>query len=329
MPTGSLPRQSLSRFLEHVRALLRLKHLSRTTEEVYVSRIRQFIEFHGRRHPSILTAKHVRQYLTHLAVTDNAAASTQNLARSAILFLDRDVLEAPLPPLDGVAPARRPERLPVVLTREQVKALLAHLAGTPRLMAALLYGSGLRLMECLRLRVKDLDFEYGQITVRAGKGDKDRRTMLPRALGEPLRRQLERARLLYEQDRRDGVAGVSLPHALERKYPHAGREWPWHWAFPAAQLSTDPRTGTVRRHHIGEDVLQRAVKAAIQKAGIPKAASCHTLRHSFATHLIEDGYDIRTIQELLGHQDVRTTMIYTHVLSRGGRAVRSPLDGDQ
>ena len=194
-------------------------------------------------------------------------------------------------------------------------------------MAALLYGSGLRLMECLRLRVKDLDFDYAQITVRAGKGDKDRRTMLPRALAEPLRSQLDKARTLHTQDQREGVAGVFLPHALDRKYPNAGQEWAWQWVFPAARLSADPRTGLTRRHHVGEEVLQRAVKAAIGKAGIAKAASCHTLRHSFATHLLEDGYDIRTVQELLGHADVRTTMIYTHVLNRGGRAVRSPLDG--
>ena len=312
--------------LEHVRTIIRLKHLSIHTEDSYLSTIRRFILFHGKRHPALLGPEAIRDYLTHLAVEEHVAASTQNVARNALLFLYRDVLGIPLPTLEGVAPARRPERLPVVFTRAEVRALLAQMDGTPRLMASLLYGSGLRLMECLRLRVKDIDLEMQQITIRDGKGQKDRITMLPRAAQDPLQRQLERAVALFSDDLAAGQANVYLPDALSRKYPHAGCEWAWQWVFPAARLSTDPRTGQVRRHHLGEETLQRAVKAAIAQAQIAKHGSCHTLRHSFATHLIEDGYDIRTVQELLGHKDVRTTMIYTHVLNRGGRGVHSPLD---
>ena len=317
---------SIPAFLEEVRAAIRLRHYSLRTEEAYLLRIRQFIQFHGKRHPARLAAAEVRSYLTHLAVEGQEAASTQNVARSALVFLYRDVLNTPLPPLDGIAPAKRPERLPVVFTRTEVQAILEQMEGTPHLMASLLYGSGLRLMECLRLRVKDIDLEMHQITLRDGKGQKDRITMLPRAAREPLQRQLERAEALFGDDLAAGTANVFLPDALGRKYPNASREWGWQWVFPAKSLSTDPRSGKVRRHHLGEESLQRAVKAAIGKAGIAKHGSCHTLRHSFATHLIEDGYDIRTVQELLGHADVRTTMIYTHVLNRGGRGVRSPLD---
>ena len=268
----------ISAFLEQTRSVIRLKHLSLHTEDTYLSTIRRFIEFHGRRHPAALGPDAVREYLTHLATEQNVAASTQNVARNALLFLYRDVLGTEMPPVGDVAPARRPERLPVVLTRAEVKALLAHLDDAPRLMAGLLYGSGLRLMECLRLRVKDLDFEMRQITVRDGKGQKDRVTMLPASLLAPLRAQLEHARDTHRHDLERGLAPVFLPDALDRKYPNAGREWAWQWVFPAAKPAADPRTGAVRRHHVGEDVLQRAVKTAIGRAGIPKAASCHTLR---------------------------------------------------
>ncbi len=318
--------ETVDSFLELARNAMRVRHLSLRTEEAYLYRMRQYIEFCDKRHPKNLGAAEVRAYLTFLAVEKNVAASTQNIARSALVFLYRDVLENQLPTMEGIQPARRPERLPAVFTRTEVTGLLAHLDGTPLLMASLLYGSGLRLMDCLRLRVKDIDMEHGQITVRDGKGGKDRVTMLPRKLHEPLKQHLEKVRVLYTQDLAAGQANVYLPDALARKYPHAGREWAWQWVFPAKTLSIDPRTGTTRRHHRGEETLQRAVKTAIKLAGIAKAGSCHTLRHSFATHLIEDGYDIRTVQELLGHADVRTTMIYTHVLNRGGRGVRSPLD---
>ena len=317
---------SIPAFLEEVRAAIRLRHYSLRTEEVYLLRIRHFIQFHGKRHPARLGAVEVRSYLTHLAVEGQVAASTQNVARCALVFLYRNVLETPLPPLEGVAPAKRPERLPVVFTRAEVKAILDQMEGTPLLMASLLYGSGLRLMECLRLRVKDIDLEMHQITVRDSKGGKDRVTMLPQTIQPALRQQLAHAHDGYEQDCANGTANVFLPDALSRKYPRAPQEWAWQWVFPAKTLSTDPRSGEVRRHHLGEETLQRAVKAAIRRAGLAKNGSCHTLRHSFATHLIEDGYDIRTVQELLGHADVRTTMIYTHVLNRGGRGVHSPLD---
>lgn len=314
-------------FLEKCRQVMRLRHLSYRTEETYLPIIRRFIEFHGgRRHPKDMGAEEIRAYLSHLAVEQNVAASTQNVAFSALLFLYRDVLNIDLPAIRNVERAQRPARLPEVFTREEVRAVLGGMEGTPRLMAGLLYGSGLRLMECVRLRVKDLDFDRRQVTVREGKGEKDRVTMLPQSLAEPLRRQLEHARRLHEDDLAAGFGAVYLPYALERKYPAAAKEWGWQYVFPAVRRSTDPRSGTARRHHLAEDVLQRAVRAAVRHAGITKKASCHTFRHSFATHLLEDGYDIRTVQELLGHKDVSTTMVYTHVLNRGGRAVRSPLD---
>jgi integron integrase len=268
----------------------------------------------------------IRQYLSHLATDNHVAASTQNVALAAILFLYREVLEVDLPLIDGVERAKRPQRVPVVLSRTEIKSVLAALSGTHHLMASLLYGSGLRLMECVRLRVKDVDFEYRQIIVRDGKGEKDRRTLLPAPLVEPLRHHLSRVRLLHEEDCRNGHGAVYLPYALERKYPNAATNWVWQCVFPAAKLSVDPRSDCVRRHHASEDRLQKAVKQAIKRAGIEKRASCHTLRHSFATHLLEAGYDIRTIQELLGHADVSTTMIYTHVLNKGGRGVKSPLE---
>jgi integron integrase len=314
------------KLLDRVRAVARVRHLSLSTEDNYCNWIRRFILFHRKRHPSEMGVEEIRQFLSHLAVEANVAASTQNQALCALLFLYRDVLRVELPYVEGIERARRPARVPVVFTRQEVERLLAQLNGTPKLIASLLYGSGLRLMEALRLRVKDVDFDYGQITVRSGKGEKDRRTILPRPLTEPLRHQLARVKLLHEQDLREDFGAVNLPYALARKYPNAAREWAWQYVFPAANLSTDPREGIKRRHHASPDSVQRAVKRAVRRAGITKQGGCHTRRHSFATHLLEDGYDLRTIEELLGHADVRTTMIYTHVLNKGGRGVRSPLE---
>jgi integron integrase len=269
---------------------------------------------------------HVTSFLSRLAMKDRVAASTQNQAFSALLFLFREVLKRDLSGLDQVVRAKRPIRLPLVLTRAEVWAVLGRLRGTPWLMASLLYGCGLRLLECCRLRVKDVDFARGEITVREGKGSKDRVTMLPARLTEPLRRHLDRTRRLHQQDIGEGLGGVELPYAFERKDPGACRQWAWQWVFPAQRLHLDERVGERRRHHLHESVLQRAFKEALKTSGVAKPASCHSLRHAFATHLLEDGYDVRTIQELLGHSDVSTTMIYTHVLNRGGRGVRSPLD---
>jgi integron integrase len=268
----------------------------------------------------------IRLFLSHLAVDGNVAASTQNVALCALLFLYRDVLGVELPYVDGIQRAKRPARIPVVFTRAEAAALLSRLSGTYRLIAGLLYGSGLRLMEALRLRVKDLDFGYMEILVRDGKGEKDRRTILPRPLVEPLRQQFDGVKVLHEQDLREGFGDVYLPYALGRKYTNAAKEWAWQYVFPSSKLSVDPRSGVTRRHHASSDSVQREVKRAIRLAGITKRGGCHTLRHSFATHLLEDGYDLRTIQELLGHSDVRTTQIYTHVLNKGGRGVRSPLE---
>ncbi|WP_019502191.1 integron integrase [Pseudanabaena sp. PCC 6802] len=314
------------RLLDRVRQVIRLKHMSLKTEKSYVYYAKDFILFHDKRHPKDMGVPEIRSYLSHLAIDKNVAASTQNVARNALLFLYQQVLQIDLPFLDGIEPAKRPQRLPVVFTRTEVKAILDNLEDEYHLMASLLYGSGLRLTECLNLRVKDIDFEYRQIIVRSGKGNKDRMTMLPTSTIIPLKLQLEKAKLIHHRDLAQGFGAVYLPNALEQKYPNANREWSWQFVFPSAKRSIDPRTGIVRRHHIYEDSLQRAMKAAIRKAGITKHGSCHTLRHSFATHLLEDGYDIRTVQELLGHKDIRTTMIYTHVLNRGGRGVRSPLD---
>jgi len=312
--------------LEQVRRRVRVLHYSIRTEEAYVGVIRRFILFHGKRHPSEMGVEEIRQYLSHLANSKTVAASTQNQALSALLFLYREVLGVDLPFVEGIVYAKRPAHVPTVLTREEVGQLLSHLSGVHMLMASLLYGSGLRLMECARLRVKDVDFGYGQITVRDGKGEKDRRTVLPEPLARPLERQLARAKRLHEGDLEAGYGAVYLPYALERKYPKAATDWCWQWVFPADRLSVDPRSGRVGRHHASEDALQRAVSKGAKVAGLTKRVSCHTLRHSFATHLLEAGYDIRTIQELLGHADVQTTMIYTHVLNKGGRGVKSPLE---
>jgi integron integrase len=314
------------RLLDQVRGKIRLKHYSLRTEQAYSDLIRRFIQFHGKRHPREMGAPEVESFLTHLAVEGNVASSTQNQAKSALLFLYKEVLECELPWLDNVEPAKVPKRLPVVLTRAEVQALLMRLQGTHWLVASLLYGAGLRLMEGLRLRVKDVDFARKEILIRDGKGFKDRVTMLPVALLEPLRGHLERVRELHRQDLADGYGAVYLPYALERKYPNAAREWAWQYMFASAKRSVDPRSGETRRHHLQDQALQRAIKQAVRDADLTKLASPHTLRHSFATHLLEGGYDIRTVQELLGHSDVSTTMIYTHVLNKGGRGVSSPLD---
>lgn len=314
--------------LDQVRHQIRLKHYSIRTEEAYLLIIKRFILFHHKRHPKEMAVDEIRQYLSYLATEGQVAASTQNQALSALLFLYREVLKVELPFIDGIERAKRPVRIPTVLTRHEAEKGLAGLRGTYHLMASLLYGSGLRLMECVRLRVKDIDFGYKQITVRDGKGEKDRRTVLPVKLITPLQQHLTRVRQMHRDDLQSGYGRVYLPYALERKYPNALTEWGWQWVFPANNLSVDPRSGKVRRHHASEDMLQKAVKKAVRLAGITKRASCHTLRHSFATHMLESGYDIRTIQELLGHRSVETTQIYTHVLNRGGKGVKSPLDND-
>lgn len=308
------------------RERIRLRHFSIRTEESYLLWMKRYLRFHGMRHPRDLGAAHIEAFLTHLAVDGDVAASTQNQALAALLFLYKEVLGLEVPWLADIVRAKRPRRLPVVLTEAEVRRLLSQMDGQDWLMASLLYGGGLRLMECVRLRVKDVDLEQRTLVVREGKGNKDRVTVLPASLVDPLSRQLERTRDRHAVDLREGVGAVWMPDALARKYPSGARELGWQYVFGADRLSTDPRSGEIRRHHVDEKRLQRAVKRAVQAAGIEKPATPHTLRHSFATHLLERGYDIRTIQELLGHQDVSTTMIYTHVLNRGGRGVVSPLD---
>ena len=314
------------KLLDQVSTVCRLKHLSIRTEKAYRYQIKRFIVFHKLRHPETMGEQEIRAYLSYLAIERNVAASTQNVALAALLFLYRDVLKRDLQQIEDVERARLPSRLPVVFTREEIGALMKQLAGVELLAAGLMYGGGLRLMESLRLRVKDIDFSYNQITVRSGKGQKDRVTMLPASLKEPLRRHLLGVKLIHQMDLKQGLGEVFLPYALDRKYPGAGRQWGWQYVFPAREITRDPTTKKLRRHHLHETKIQRAVKNAIRAARIVKRGSCHTLRHSFATHLLEDGYDIRTVQELLGHKDVRTTMIYTHVLNRGGKGVKSPLD---
>ena len=323
MPTED---QKSPKLLDVVRAKLRLKHYSIRTEEAYVDWIRRFIIFHKKRHPKEMGIPEIEAFLTHLAVNANVAASTQNQAFSALIFLYREVLGIELDGRIDAMRAKKPQRLPTVLTQDEVRRVIANLDGIHRLIVQILYGSGLRILECLRLRVKDLDFARYEITVRQGKGAKDRRTMLPRSLAAPLQAHLDTVRSLYEAGLRDGLCNVYLPFALAQKYPTAPREWLWQYVFPAASHSKDPRTGLIRRHHLDEGAVQKTVRHAAQQTNIAKHVTCHTFRHSFATHLLENGYDIRTVQELLGHNDVSTTMIYTHVLNRGGLAVRSPLD---
>jgi len=318
--------QTPPKLLDQLRDKIRLKHYSIRTEEAYADWVRRFILHHGKRHPRELGGAEVEAFLTHLAVVGKVAASTQNQAKSALLFLYREVLGIELPWLDGVEHAKSPQRLPVVLTVDEVRAVLDRTSGTPGLMLWLIYGTGMRVMECSRLRVKDVDFARREILIREGKGFKDRVTMLPGSLETPLQQHLARVRALHARDLAAGYGEVYLPYALARKYPKAAREWGWQYVFPSARLSTDPRSGVVRRHHADDKALQRGLRQAAREANVHKHATPHTLRHSFATHLLQCGYDIRTVQELLGHSDVSTTMVYTHVLNRGGRGVRSPLD---
>jgi len=315
-----------SPLLERVRNAIRIRHYSLRTEQSYIHWIRRFILFHKKRHPNDMGEREISAFLTDLAVNRNVAASTQNQALSAILFLYQKVLDRKLEWLDDVVRAKRPAHMPVILTREETQQLLNEIPGINGLIIRVLYGTGMRKMECLRLRVQDIDFDYRQIVIRSGKGDKDRFTVLPDVLVEKLQKQLDRARAIHNHDLEEGYGEVALPHALARKYPDAGKEWRWQYVFPATHRSVDPYTGLIRRHHWFETNVSRAIREATRRLGITKRVSVHTLRHSFATHLLEDGYDIRTVQELLGHKDVKTTQIYTHVLNRGGRGVRSPLD---
>ncbi|MFO1076391.1 MAG: integron integrase [Planctomycetota bacterium] len=318
--------QPVRRLSDRVREALRLRHRSLRTERAYLHWIRRYWVFCGRRDPATLGAAEVSAFLSHLAVDQRVAAATQNQALSALLFLYRHVLAQDLPWLDDLVRAARPAHLPVVLSRNEVRAVLEAMQGTPRLIAMLLYGAGLRLLECCQLRIKDLDFARNQITIRRGKGRKDRLVMLPAACKAELAAHLAAARTQHERDLAQGAGWVELPTALATKLPNGGREWAWQWVFPATRLYFHAETGQLRRHHLHETVVQNAVRAAVRTAGLSKRATCHTFRHSFATHLLEDGSDIRTVQELLGHANVATTMIYTHVLNRGPAGVRSPID---
>ena len=323
-PAYSAPHAPM--LLEVVRERIRAKHYSKRTEQSYTGWIKRFVHFYHKRHPRDMGAPEVEAFLTDLAVTGKVSSSTQTQALSALLFLYKEVLGMDVPWMGGMVRAKPPKRLPTVLSVNEVHRLMACLEGVYSLMARLIYGTGMRLMECVRLRVKDIDFDRHEILVREGKGGKDRVTMLPQTLVQPLQEHLQKVRVLFEMDRSNGVPGVEMPDALGRKYPEADISWGWFWVFPALALSDDPETGIHRRHHVYEQNLQRAIRLGVQKAGIAKPATTHTLRHSFATHLLESGYDIRTVQELLGHSDVSTTMIYTHVLNRGGKGVKSPLD---
>lgn len=327
MQPENTPSQSAApKLLDQVSDKIRVKHYSIRTETQYIHWIKRFILYHNKRHPREMGAKEVESFLTHLATAGGVSAATQNQALSALLFLYREILAVNLPWLDNVIRAKKPQRLPVVLSKNEVGKILARMDGTYALMAQLLYGTGMRLMECCRLRVKDIDFERREILIRDGKGAKDRVTMLPESLIQLLQQQLAKRRQLYEDDLAKGMAEVFLPDALARKYPNAASDWAWQYVFCSGSYSVDPRSGRERRHHIDEKLLQRAMKKAVAASGVQKLATPHTLRHSFATHLLEGGYDIRTVQELLGHSDVSTTMIYTHVLNKGGKGVISPLD---
>jgi integron integrase len=314
------------KLLDQMREMLRTRHYSIRTEQAYVNWAKRFILFHRKRHPNTMHEPEIAQYLTYLATQRKVAASTQNQALNALLFLYHEVLKIDLGKIDDIVRAKKPQHLPQVLTPEEVQRVLSFMQDTHQLMARLLYGAGLRLLECCRLRVKDVDLEQNQILVRDGKGEKDRLTMLPLQLKQALRLHLERVRTLHEDDLRAGYGRVHLPYALEVKFPKASQEWGWQWVFPSRSLSRDPRSGVIRRHHVHENSLQKAVRRAALLARLSKPVSCHTFRHSFATHLLEMGYDIRTVQELLGHSDVSTTMIYTHVMKQPGIGVRSPLD---
>lgn len=315
-----------SQLLEKVSTTMRVRHYSKRTEEAYISWIVRYIKFHQTQHPLNLTQKHAEQFLTSLAVEEKVSASTQNQALNALLFLYKDVLAAPLEHLADITRAHRTMRIPVVFTVDEVKRVLGNMIGTPYLVTNLLYGSGLRILEALRLRVKDVDFASHTIIVREGKGNKDRRTVLADSIIPRLKFHMEKVKAMHTIDLEDGFGEVHLPYQLAKKFPEAPRSWEWQYLFPASRLSLDPVTRKKMRHHIEESHIQREIKKAIRLANIVKGGSAHTFRHSFATHLLENGYDIRTVQELLGHADVRTTMIYTHVLNKGGIAVRSPLD---
>jgi integron integrase len=321
-----VPVSHAPRLLDHLRACIRAKHYSIRTEDAYADWVRRFVLHFDKRHPREMGSSEVERFLSWLAVEGRVSASTQNQAKSALLFLYREVLRVELDWLGNITQAKVPQRLPIVLTAKEVRRLFHHLSGTHLLMAHLLYGAGLRLMECVRLRVKDVDFDRAEIVVRDGKGQKDRVTMLPGVCEPELKRHLRSVKLLHQNDLREGHGAVYLPFALAKKYPTAARDWAWQYVFPSHKFSLDPRSRIRRRHHVDEKGIQRAIKQAVRRAGLTKPATPHTLRHSFATHLLESGYDIRTVQELLGHSDVSTTMIYTHVLNRGGRAVVSPLD---
>ncbi len=323
----SLVRDAKPKLLDQLREALRARHYSRRTEQTYCSWVKRFIFSHNVRHPEEMAEPEINAFLTHLAVKEKVSASTQNQALSALLFLYRHVIGREVGNLGDVIRARKPKRLPVVMTREEVKAVLANLTGNKWLMASLMYGAGLRLMECLRLRVQDIDFACNEILVRDGKGSKDRITMLPESLKDPLQNHLKRVRAFHGKDLADGWGRVQMPNALDRKYPNASADWRWQWVFPQENRWTNIQTKEQGHHHIDESLIQKAVREAVMKAGLMKRATCHTFRHSFATHLLEGGYDIRTVQELLGHKDVKTTMIYTHVLNRGPGGVRSPVDG--
>jgi len=320
---SSAPKPKL---LDQVRQAIRTRHYSPRTEETYVHWIKRFIFFHNKRHPAEMAEPEIARFLSNLATESRVSGSTQNQALNALLFLYHQVLGKEIGYVNGVVRAKKAPRLPVVLTRGEIQALLSYLNGSEKIMATLLYGAGLRLMECCRLRVKDIDFSQNQIVVRGGKGDKDRYTMLPGAVKEVLIKHLDDGKRQHQNDVEKNLGRVMLPNALDRKYPNAGQEWGWQWVFPATRYYVDRVTGQQYRHHLHESVLQKAVREAARNAGIAKPATCHSMRHSFATHLLEDGYDIRTVQELLGHNDVSTTMIYTHVLNRGGRGVQSPAD---
>jgi integron integrase len=322
----SVQRAGGPKLLDRLRESLRTRHYSRRTEEAYSHWVKRFIYFHGVRHPKEMAEPEINAFLTHLAVKGQVSASTQNQALCALLYLYKYVIGREVGEFGDVVRARKPKRLPVVLTREEIKVVLGHLAGDKWLMASLMYGTGLRLMECLRLRVQDIDFRQSEITIRDGKGGKDRRTMLPQTLSAPVQAHLLKVKKTHEQDLSHGWGQVSMPEALGRKYPNASTEWRWQWVFPQENRWKNLKTGEEGRHHADESILQKAFKRAVNQAGLVKRASCHTLRHSFATHLLENGHDIRTVQELLGHKDVRTTMIYTHVLNRGGQGVPSPID---
>jgi integron integrase len=326
--TDSLPRPAGTKpkLLDQLREAMRSRHYSRRTEQTYSLWVKRFIYFHNVRHPAEMAEPEINSFLTHLAVKEKVSSSTQNQALAALLFLYRHVLDRQIGDLGKIIRARKPKRLPVVMTRDEVKAVLKYLTGDKWLVASLMYGAGLRLMECLRLRVQDIDFGRNEITVRDGKGAKDRITMLPESLKNFLQDHLRRVKAIHGKDISDGWGRVQMPDALDRKYPNAPREWRWQWVFPQENRWKNAKTGKEGRHHMDESLVQKAVKDAVARAGLTKRATCHTFRHSFATHLLEGGYDIRTIQELLGHNDVKTTMIYTHVLNRGPTGVRSPID---